>query len=333
MGAEEGATAPLKSSTPHPIQSDEDAPLSLSADAGSSRILAYGESRLLEQVESLLKTLDVPRPQVLVEALVVTLSESDVRDLGVELRKSGSSGDTLLELASLFGLGAPLTGASAISPPTGAGFSGVVLDPGSFSAVLHALETQTRGRTLTIPKVLVSNHEPATLDSVLHTPFLSTNASTTVATTSLGGTEEAGTQITITPHIGDGDQLRLEYSVSISTFVGSPADPALPPPRLENKLEATASLPDGYAVVVGGLEVDSESKNVSRIPWLGSIPVLGWLFRDESSSENKSRLYVFLRASILRSQSFEDLRWATAKPLAEAGVDDGWPRMRPRIMR
>ena len=79
----------------------------------------------------------------------------------------------------------------------------------------------------------------------MDTPFLSTNATTTVATTSLGGTEDAGTQITVTPHIGEGDQLRLEYSVSISSFVGSPADPALPPPRQENKLEASASLPNG----------------------------------------------------------------------------------------
>ena len=79
-------------------------------------------------------------------------------------------------------VGAPSTAAGAIATPTGAGFSGVVLDPGSFSVLLRALETQDKGRTVTLPKVLVENHGQAMLDSVLESPYLSTNASTTVAT-------------------------------------------------------------------------------------------------------------------------------------------------------
>ena len=80
----------------------------------------------------------------------------------------------------------------------------------------------------------MTNNQQATLDSVLEQPYASTNASNTVTTTSFGGTKPAGTQLTIKPQIaggGEGDHLLLEYSVSLSAFVGAAANASLPPPR------------------------------------------------------------------------------------------------------
>ncbi len=332
----QGATAPLPPKGPTVVGARPDASgaeVTLASDEPTNRLIAFGEARLLDQLELLIEALDVRHAQVLVEALVVTLTESQTRDLGVELQRIGSEDGTLYALSSLFGLGSPDPASLSIPPPTGVGFSGVVLDPGEFSAVVRALETVSHGRSLTIPKVLVANNQEAVLDSTVQTPYASTNASTTVATTTFGGTFDAGTSITVKPQVAEADQILLEYTVSLSTFVGQAADPTLPPPRQENRLQAVATIPDGSTVVVGGLEIETQTEGESRVPWLGAIPLLGNLFKDQSKTMSKSRFFVFLRCSVMRAESFEDLRWASAPVLAEAGLDDGWPRLEPRVIR
>jgi general secretion pathway protein D len=184
-----------------------------------------------------------------------------------------------------------------------------------------------------MPKMLVSNNQPAELNSVLQTPYASTNASTTVATTSYGGSLDAGTQITVTPQIAAGDQLVLDYTISLSQFTGSAADPALPPPRQENKLKSIATIPDGFTIAVGGLEIDTEGQMKSSVPLLGRIPVIGALFSDQSWSSSKNRFYVFLRCNVMRASSFEDLKYASQADMASAEIEDGWPKLEPRVMR
>jgi type II secretory pathway component GspD/PulD (secretin) len=196
--------------------------LTLSADRDTNRLLAFGDPRLLAQLASLIETLDVPHPQVLLEVLVVNLNESDLFDVGVELRAGGVEGDVLGQFASLFGLGAPALDQTSLNAAGGTGGSGVILDPGDFSAVVRALESRTAGRTLTIPRVLVSNHQTATLSAVLQAPYSTTTSATSaVATTSFGGTSDAGTSVTVTPHVlvgsstgkGDGSSCHDEGSV------------------------------------------------------------------------------------------------------------------------
>ncbi len=309
------------------------ADISLSADEGTNTLIAVGDARMLAQLDQLISGLDVLEPQVMVEALVLALSESDALDLGVELQKLGVDGDAIGRIASIFGLGAPTAAGSTLPTPSGAGFQGVVLDPGSYSAIVRALEVLNEGRTLTIPRVLVNNHQEGRLDSVLQTPFTSTNASDTVATTSFGGTVDAGTTITMRPQIAEGDHLLLEYDVSVSSFVGDSADPAIPPPRQQNKIASSVTIPDGYTVVVGGLLIDADSRASSQIPWLAKIPLLGWLFESTSKTKNTTRLYVFLRADVQRGLGFERLKYASDLAKDEAGLDDGTPRVEPRFIK
>lgn len=330
--ATQGATAPL--ATPTFTASNAPTPeLTLTADESTNRLVAIGEARMLDQLSKLIETIDVRASQVLVETMVVTLSDTQTHDLGVELQSAGLSGDSLLRLTSLFGLGSPDVSKTSLPAASGSGLSGVVLNPGDFSAIVRALATINHGRSLTIPKVLVNNHQEAKLGSTLQTPFVSTNASTTVATTSYGGSVDAGTSISVKPSIAEGDQLVLDYSVSLSSFVGDSVDPALPPPRQENKLQSTATIPDGHTVVVGGLEVERDDDARSQLPILGDIPVIGALFRSRSATKSKSRFYVFIRASVLRSATFEDLKYASATDAGIAGLPSDWPVLEPRIIR
>jgi general secretion pathway protein D len=305
----------------------------LAADEATSRILAFGEAPLLDQLGRLIAELDVRPAQVIVEALMVSLSESESRDLGVEIQKLGSNDGNLFHLASLFDLGSTAPNANALVPPTGSGFGGAVLDPGSFSALVSALDVVSKGRTVTLPKVLVANNQEASLQSVQQVPYSATNASDTVATTSFGGTLDAGTSILVKPQLGEGDQILLDYSVSLSTFTGEATNPNLPPPRQQNELKSTVAIPDGHTVVIGGLEIQRESEGSSQVPWLGDLPLLGSLFRSRGTEDSRSRFFVFLRCSVLRADSFEDLRWSSRPDLAAAGIPDGWPKLAPRVMR
>jgi len=329
-GSAEGVTAALPR-----IQTGEDGErgIVLTADSGTNRIIAFGEGRLLDELAPLIETLDVATSQILVEAMVVTLTESETRDLAFELRKRGMNDGVSYELASLFGLSGvdPLT--NVLPSASGTGFQGTVLDPGNFSAVIRALETVNDGRSLTMPKVLINNNESASLGSVVQAPYLTTNASNTVATTSYGGESSAGTQIQVQPQVADRDQIVLDYDISISTFVGESADESLPPPKQENKLQAVVTVPDGFTVVVGGLELEVEGDASTQVPFLGDIPLIGYLFKSNSKSSSKSRFYVFLRCTVQRGGQFQDLRFRTQQVLESTGLPNDWPKLEPRVMR
>jgi general secretion pathway protein D len=312
--------------------SPADRPLTLSSDEGTNTLMAVGEPRLLAQVEQLLKALDVRQPQVMLEVLMVTLTESQTLDLGVELDSLIKSGDLRIRLSSLFGL-SKRDSSGNLNPGDPTGFTGLVLNPGDFAAVVHALQTISHGRSLSMPKLLVGNNQSASLDSVLTQPYASVNASTTIATTSYGGSQDAGTTVTIKPQIAEGDHLVLDYMVSLSSFVGSASAATLPPPKQQNKVQSAATIPDGFTVVVGGIELENDAKSVSQVPFLGNIPIVGEAFKTRNNSGSRSRFYVFIRANILRNRGFEDLKYISDRDVATAGVDDGLPKVEPRVIK
>ena len=308
-------------------------PLQLTADPATNSIIAIGEVAELERLERLLKDLDVRRPQVLLEVLIVSLSESDSMDLGVEIDALvNGPNDTVAKLSSLFGLSSTGASASGIEGNRGTGLTGIVLNPGDFSVVLRALQSLNEGRSLSIPKVLVASNEQASLNSVLEQPYTTLNASDTVATTSFGGSSDAGTEVSVRPQIAEGDHLRLEYQISLSAFVGDAADPSIPPPRQQNSIDSVATIPDGYTIAVGGIELTTEGYAETGIPLLSDIPLLGEAFKNRSKSGSRSRFYVFIRSTILRDRNFEDLKYLSDLRSTEMDIDDGWPEPEPRVI-
>ena len=306
--------------------------LTITTDEGTNSLIVAAEPRLIARIESLLASIDVRQSQVEIEALVLSITDDQSLDLGVELSKLEISGSTIASLSSLFGLSQLGAGSNAL-PAAGTGGSAAVLRPGDFSILVRALETLSKGRTLNIPKVLVSNNKQASLTSVLQQPVLSTNASDTVATTSFSGTQDAGTVVTVTPQIAEGDHLLLDYSVEISSFVGDSADPSLPPPRQQNQLKSIVAIPDGHVVAVGGLQIEGDVQGTSQVPLLGDIPLIGEAFKSRSNTKTRSRFYVFIKADILRQGGFEDLKYLSEVATAEAGIDDGFPVNEPRVIK
>lgn len=301
-----------------------DSAISLTADESTSTIIAIGESRLLDQLAALVKQLDVRQPQVMLEVMLVSLSESDSVQLGLQLEKLNVDGSITSRLTTLFGLA---TAASA-------GVSGTVISPGDFSVIARAVQTVSAGRTGSFPSVLVSNNQRASFNGVTQQPFASsfTAGNSSTPTTTFGGTLDAGTQISVRPQIAEGDQLLLEYNVSISSFVGAGTG-TLPPARQVNSVTSQATIPDGYAVIVGGLEVNTEGTNATQVPMLGSIPIIGNAFKDQSITSSKTRFLVFIRANVIRGTTMEGLRHVSKEQLKSVKVPSGWPDNEPQLIR
>lgn len=311
--------------------------LVLASDDATNTLIAMGEARVVEQVEALLPSLDVRQAQVMLEVLIVSLTDDQTLSLGVELDKLVKSGDTSIRLSSLFGIGTRGAGSGGGGDRTvgdGAGGTGLILSPGDFSIVLRAVETLNKGRSVSMPRLLVTNNQQATLDSTLDQPFATTTQPTSGGVvTAFGGSSQAGTQVTLKPQIAEGDHLTLDYSVSLSAFTGAAAGSNVPPPKQQNKVQSVASLPDGHTVAVGGIELATDGDGQSRVPLLGQIPIVGEAFKSRSRNHGRTRFFVFIRSNILRHQSFEDLKYLSELTTGQAGVDDGWPAVEPRVMR
>ena len=302
------------------------------SDPGTNTLIVVGPEEVQESYRELIERLDKRRPQVLIELILVTIDSSGSFSLGVEI--SGSrEGDRHRVLSfSSFGLSEVDEETGRLQLIPGLGFNGAVLSSDVADAVVRALSTEGDAHVIAAPRILVADHATGTLNSVQDAPFVSVNASDTVATTSFGGFENAGTSISVTPHISEGDHLRLEFQLTLSTFTGEGGD-SVPPPRQRNEVESEVTIPDGHTIVVGGLSRADESRSITKIPLLGDIPLLRYLFSNRSSNRSRSTLFAFIRPVILRDDEFRDLKYLSERDLAEAGIEGDYPLSSPMLFR
>ncbi|HOF18821.1 MAG TPA: hypothetical protein PK082_07915, partial [Phycisphaerae bacterium] len=182
------------------------------------------------------------------------------------------------------------------------------------------------------PKVLVNDNATAMLTSVAEAPFTSVNASQTVSTTSFAGYASAGTTITVAPHISEGDHLQLQYSLTLNSFTGE-GSTGVPPPRQTNTINSEVTIPDGYAVIVGGLTRKDVRQTSSHVPFLGDVPILKYLVGVEGKDSTQSTLFVFIRPIILRDDQFEDLKYLSSRDLEMAELSPQFPESSPLLMQ
>jgi type II secretory pathway component GspD/PulD (secretin) len=306
--------------------------ITLTADEPTNTIIAVGDGRLLDQLDALVTKLDVRQAQVMLEAYIVAFSDSDKLSLGVELDQLGVTDGTRVRLASLFGLPAV---AGTLGGAAAQGGNALILSPGDFSVVIQAMQTLKNGRTLTLPQMLVCNNQRASLNAVNQAPYAAsfTAGNAATPTTSYGGSSDAGTQVTVRPQIGDGGSLLLDYNISISAFTADPASSNLPPPRSVTSVQSLATIPDGYTVVVGGMQTQSEGSEINQVPLLGSIPGVGELFKTRSHSTSRQRFIVFIKATVMRDQTLESLRYVSDVDAAAASLPTSWPKSTPQVVR
>ncbi|MCC5828820.1 MAG: hypothetical protein JJU36_05175 [Phycisphaeraceae bacterium] len=305
----------------------------VTADHATNSLIVVGEPAVQQVYAQLIELLDRRRPQVLIEVTLVTLDTSGGHSVGVEIgRVTDIGGDGQVLTFSSFGLSDvnPTTGQLAIRP--GLGFNGAVLSPDIADIVIRAVATDSKAQVVSAPKILVNDNATGILTSVNEAPFTSINASQTVATTSFAGFASAGTTISMTPHISEGDHLHLRYSVNLSSFTGESAD-GVPPPRQTNTVTSEITIPDGHTIVIGGLNRRDSSESATKIPILGDLPALKHLFRSQTVNHSDSTLFAFVRPVILRDDEFRDLKHLSRQDARNAGIPADYPESSPMLIK
>jgi general secretion pathway protein D len=294
--------------------------VSLWADVQTNALVVNAPPKTMRAVMSIIDKLDIRRPQVLVEAIIVEVSADKTSELGVTWAVDGSQDNNAVGVTNfpdggpgVVQLGSALRGDEDVDPANLIG-SGITLGIGrisesgtSFAAILRALQGDADTNIISTPTIVTTDNEEASLNVGQEVPFLTGSFSST-GTGGGGGIvnpfqtierEQIGVQLTITPQISEGDTLILEISQEVSSIAPS-AQGAVDIITNQRTIETTVIVGDGDILVLGGLIEDRLTESDQRVPVLGSIPILGNLFRSRKTDKVKTNLMVFIRPKILR---------------------------------
>ena len=294
-----------------PVPGVEGAPIIVAVEDTNSVIVNATPSQHL-QIEHLIRSLDATQPQVLLECMLIEVTNSDDFDVGLELENltiSGSraNGDQLFTSSS-FEMSArdPATGLRVLTSVDPGGTI-AYLNDGIVNVLLHAIEEKSKGRILSKPRVLVENNAEGKITATDMEPTVTVETLDQVTTRRFAGYQEAGTTLTITPRISAGDFLTLEIATEVSTFTGPAVDAGIPPPKALRNITTSIVVPDQRTVVIGGLTGKRKLESENKIPILGDIPFVGELFKRRTTEDARTTIYLFVKASILRDTTFTDL--------------------------
>jgi len=306
-------------------------PPSVIASPEINAVIVQASAVRQEELGRLIAELDRPRDQVVLEVTLVSVRSTDGFHLGLELAGACVNDQGVDQITfTHFGIGQTDTATGrkrlAADPLTGLNFA--IFNSDDLALVLQALRSVGDTRITSSPKILVEDNSPAQISQISQEPFEVTDQGQTTTTTSFGGFVDAGTVLTVTPHLSREDWLRLAYEVTFSAF-GARTNAKLPPPRLQNTVNGTVRVPAEHTVVLGGMVSTRTEKTLEGVPWLMDIPLLGELFRKRDNDNNKETLFVFIRPVLLREASFEDLICLSKDDLRQAGIHPPGEPMNP----
>ncbi len=308
------------------------------ADPKNNQVLVKAPAKLQPEFARLIEKVDLRRPQVYIEAQIVAVNATKEFRLAFnyQLINAGGTGGILNFQTGLGSFGEDGQITDPIDVNTGLlGVTAALIKSEYVPIIITALQRNVNGRVLSSPQLLIDDNETATLVSVEQQPFSTSQQGNATTESGFGGYEEAGTQLTITPSISQGGYVRMEYQVMLSSFVGNPtvnseSGTVIPPARLQNEVSGdSVTVPGDTTVVVGGVTIDTLNDTIIKVPLLGDIPILGYLFRDTGKSNRKTTLYIFLTPRILREPSIPDLILLTRGPQERVGLEAELPALEP----
>jgi len=313
--------------------------VSITADVATNALIIVAYPRDYQTIRNVIQQLDIRRRQVYVEGVIMEISPTFLQELGVEIRGtiplgSGDEVDRAVLGGTNFGLGtdemfgsfsalaagAVTGGATSLFPLQQGGRSGLNLgavfdqikiplaDGKELSLpaqmfLFHALHRTTKSNILSTPHLIAIDNEESEIVVGRNVPFITSTSQTTVSTVQSIQRENVGITLRFTPQITEGDYIQLQLYQEISALIDSPIGQdvnTVGPTTSTRKATNVVLVRDGQTIVIGGLMEDRVRTGKSKVPWLGDIPLLGWLFRYDTESVEKSNLLIFLTPTIIR---------------------------------
>lgn len=291
----------------------------VTADEGTnSLVITASPKDFTTLVDKVISKLDIVRPQVYLEAVIMSLDVTKSTSLGISGNAGGifntlSGGGTMTGFGSL--LPASTSAISSMASAVGGLGAGVVSsDTTSFtladgstvsipaiSGIIQALQSDTDVNVLSTPSVLTLDNEEASIQVGKNVPVPSGTTVSSGVTTFNVTREDVGIILKITPQISESDTVKLKIEQEISSV--SANDPSLGPTLEKKQVKTSIVAKDKQTIVIGGLIDDQNLVATQKVPLLGDIPVLGNLFRNRQVSKAKSNLIVFLTPYIIKERN------------------------------
>lgn len=310
----------------------------ISADTATNSLVIVASSQDYKNLVRVIEKLDIPRRQVFVEAVIMEVNLRKVRDFGISTHagyavetdegiapvvvgsQHGSANS--LNLASLLSMGGFLAGLQGPAVPQVAEL-GVNLP--AFGLVMQAVTTDSDVNVLSTPHILTSDNEEAEITVGQNVPFQAGYTSSGISNLLSGTTGSSGLassllgfgglsslyapiqrqnvelRLKIKPQINESDYIRMEVEEQTEEIADT--DPTLGPTTAKRTAKTVIVARDQTTVVIGGMIQERTINSVSKTPVLGDIPVLGRLFRQSSTTKNKTNLLLFLTPYIIQDQS------------------------------
>ena len=284
----------------------------------------------MKSLEGVIAQLDIRRAQVLVEALIVEISDNLAQELGVQFLFTGDGenapvvnqrfgtpspdlvatvGSEVIEDSSISSTmrtraGTSLLGMEGLS----AGVARYRSDGNSFATILSMIGKDADSTVLSTPSIMTMDNEQSsivvgqeipittgeTLSSTNNNPFRSIQR------------QEVGIKLQVRPQINEGNAVKMHINQEVSSIFGPLGDMSTDLITNKRQIETTVLVEDGDTIVLGGLIDDDVQESVKKVPLLGDIPLLGRIFQSSSTSRTKRNLMVFLKPTIVRDA--EDVR-------------------------
>ncbi len=344
--------------------------ITIIAEPTTYSLVVYAGKKHQQWIANLIDQLDHRRPQVLIDVTLVEISKNDEFNYDLNVIQSFPDLVATSGLASILVPGdTPFTTGDIISKlqtsnrsrfidlQSNSGEGTAFYGDRHINALLNIVQSKKYGRVLARPKLLVNDNEEGTIEAK-ETTYRKRTQSSQVPTTggetgyvlteqTIFDSYDAGIALAIKPHISEGDLLKLEITLTRSDFRETTASLATvnptPPDRITSDVTTIITVPDKSTIILGGLEKLDQSKSGSKVPLLGDIPIVGGLFRGIANTDNQSRLYVFVKAHIIRPEEKRggrsDVEVVSAKNRAtfekyekQMQEYEDWPGIKPQPM-
>ncbi|MBX3709956.1 MAG: type II secretion system secretin GspD [Gammaproteobacteria bacterium] len=266
----------------------------IQAEPNTNAIIITAPPALMRAIKSVIAKLDIRPAQVLVEAIIAEIDESNITSLGIQWGSVTSDG-TVQSTAN---------GAATSFPPFGAGIVGIMPSV-QIQAVLSLLRNQKGVDILSTPSIMVLDNQKATIEVGQAVPFQTGSYATSSNTTTVTPfttieSKPVTLKLDVTPQINLGTSVRLKLSLKNDTLQ-NPQNPGLTPLINTSKISNTVIIKSDDVLVLGGLISNSNNENINKVPILGDVPIIGPLFWQRTTNQQKKNLMVFIKPIIIQN--------------------------------